>query len=224
MRTWPHSNPNTIRAVLRNFATGFQNLPEQILSDHLFQTIDTIQEVTFGYDLYLRKDKSAPRLIHVIWGRNCLLHDLLSLPDRSAEILDFDSYLYEVCRLGTLAYMLLVLFPLPRVSGLHYTLAQRLMLALDNCSVSEACYEYPDLLLWAMVLGGILADGTDLRPWFIELLTRTPETYGSWAWGTVKEVCAKFLWLEEDCDEAGEAVWREVDDTLPPSRTLDSYS
>merc|ERR1711939_778952 len=53
---------------------------------------------------------------------------------RAPELLGLtaDSCQYELCRLGTLGYMLLVLFPYPRVSGLHLKLAQRISQAVED--------------------------------------------------------------------------------------------
>lgn len=209
MATWPYTNPEAVRPLLYRLGTGFQSLPASTLDNPLFQAIDTICEISKGYDLYLRKDDSAPRLIHVIWGRNCLIHDLLSLPDRSSDPLSPDSCLYEVCRLATLAYMLLVLFPFPRVSGPHYLLAQRLMHILGSCWTFGLQQEYQDLFLWASMLGGILAEDTALRIWFIEEL-RLPREQALKPWNLVKDVCTCFLWFEQDCDAPGEKLWMEV--------------
>ncbi|KAK4939685.1 hypothetical protein LTR10_020075 [Elasticomyces elasticus] len=212
MMFWPYTNPKAVRPLLHRLGTGFRTLPPTILDDSLFRTIDTICEITKGYDLYVHKNESAPQLIVIIWGRNCLIHDLLSLPDKSSDPLNPDSCLYEVCRLSTLAYMLLVLFPFPRVSGLHHTLAQRLMLILDTCWTFGLQQEYRDLFLWATLLGGILAQDTASRVWFTEEL-RLPREQALKPWDTIKDVCVQFLWFEQDCDAPGEEFWTEVSQT-----------
>lgn len=210
MSFWPYSDPLLIRGSFRNLATGFLELPPTLREDPLFDTINTVKEVAVGYDLYLHRDRSAPLLLLIIWGRNCLLHNLLCSPDRSDILFDLEPCLYELCRLGTLAFMLLVLFPLPRVSGIHYTLARRLMLALDNFPIFEPRYPPPDLNLWVTVMGGLLADRDPLRRYFMERATRISEDHGIIDWHSVKDVCATFLWLEADCDAPGELFWEEV--------------
>ncbi len=113
------------------------NTSMHALYEAFFQVIPMIRKLSISYDLYLRKDDSAPPFSFIMWGRNCLIHECLSLPDmsgrsrsagpavaaspRAPELLGLtaDSCQYELCRLGTLGYMLLVLFPYPRDSGLH---------------------------------------------------------------------------------------------------------
>ncbi|KAI1629914.1 hypothetical protein EDD37DRAFT_75126 [Exophiala viscosa] len=209
---WPYTKREAVRPLLHNLGTGFQDLSPVVLDDQLTRTVATICEISKGYDLYMHKDKSAPELIVIIWGRNCLIHDLLSLPDKSSDPLNPDSCVYEVCRLATLAYMLLVLFPFPRVSGMHYTLAQRLMLILNTCWTFGLQQEHRELFLWATMLGGILSQNTALRVWFTEEL-RLPAQQAQKSWSSIKHVCARFLWFEQDCDAPGEELWTEVSRT-----------
>lgn len=126
------------------------NTSMHALYEAFFQVIPMIRKLSISYDLYLRKDDSAPPFPFIMWGRNCLIHECLSLPDmsgrsrsagpavaaspRAPELLGLtaDSCQYELCRLGTLGYMLLVLFPYPRVSGLHLKLAQRISQAVED--------------------------------------------------------------------------------------------
>ncbi|KAJ9640592.1 hypothetical protein H2204_003220 [Knufia peltigerae] len=225
MAIWPYPDPhsNTVPQALQLLATSFTNLPPPAavqLEDPLVQTIETIRDVTIGYDLYMRKDPTAPRHIHVVWARNTLLHDLLRLPDRSWDDnpLIWDSCIYEICRLGTLAYMLLVLFPLPRVSGLHYTLARRIQHALDSCLVFDLWERHAELLLWATTLGGILAEASTLRPWFCQVAIKLCRELTLYSWTDIKGVCLTFLWYEQDCDKLGEDFWRELN--LGPWRNL----
>ncbi|KAK7890698.1 hypothetical protein LTR67_007907 [Exophiala xenobiotica] len=217
MAIWPYPDRKALRPFLQNLATGFGSLPESIQLDPLMQKIDAIRDVSIGYDLYLVQSPSAPRHIHIVWGRNTLLHDLLRLPDKSFDNpLAADACLYDMCRLSTLSYMLLVLFPLPRVSGLHYTLAQRIKTALDSCFVFRLWQRYPELSLWATVLGGILAEETALRPWFVQVSASICRERTWQSWDTVKNVCSRFLWFEQDCDQVGEAFWEEVLEHVQP--------
>ena len=217
MAIWPYPDTKVLRPFLQNLATGFGGLPESIQVDPLLQIIDAIRDVSIGYDLHLEQNPSAPRHIHIVWGRNTLLHDLLRLPDKSFhDPLHPDPCLYEICRLSTFSYMLLVLFPLPRVSGLHYTLAQLIKTTLDSCFIFRLWQRYAELSLWATVLGGILAEETALRPWFVQVSASICKERTWQSWDAVKNVCSRFLWFEQDCDRAGEAFWEEVSEHVQP--------
>jgi hypothetical protein len=215
MSHWPYPDPDHLHPLLRKLGTGFEALPIELYSLSLSIVIDYVRHVSIGYELCLDKDSQMPRFVHVIWGRNCLIHDLLSLPDRSVEAVDPESCLYELCRLGVLAYMLLVLFPLPRISGLHLTLASRLSSAIVNASpcLDEWTTCQP-LTLWATVMGGILAeDNPEWRTWYIDRARRLNTDEMSWQ-QVKNDICACFLWLERECDEAGENLWFDVSENV----------
>ncbi|KIW09787.1 hypothetical protein PV08_11887 [Exophiala spinifera] len=211
MAIWPYPAPNTVPHVLRMMTTGFATLPPSVQRDPLMWTIETIRDVTIGYDLSRRNDPTAPRHIHVVWARNTLLHDLLRLPDRTWDNpRSCDLCVYEICRLSTLAYMLLVLFPLPRISGLHYALAQRIKHALDGCLIVGLWESHPELFLWATILGGILAEATALRPWYGQLGVKLCQELDLSSWHDLKRICLTFLWYDQDCERLGEEFWGDL--------------
>ncbi|KIV77925.1 hypothetical protein PV11_09697 [Exophiala sideris] len=69
-----------------------------------------------------------------------------------------EAVLYDLTRLSTLAYVVLVLFPPPRFAGVHAKLAPHLISTLDECTDLRLWNEYPDLLLWGTIFGGILSN------------------------------------------------------------------
>jgi hypothetical protein len=128
--------------------------------------IHTIRTVTIGFSMYCSGHPQAPSLAHIIWARNSIQHDLLSLPPTISPPSDLpldleSSCLYELIRFGVLGYTLLVLFPMPRVTTTHAKLAQQLMQALDDCTLLNLWDQYPGLLLWTTVIGGILSHCSD---------------------------------------------------------------
>lgn len=211
MKTWQYPRSDTIRPLLKKLGIGFRDLPEDFTRSPLFTIIDMLREVTIGYDNYLHQVTPHPSLERILWARNSLQHDLISLPDRSQEGLKHDSCLYELCRLGTMAYTLLVLFPVPRIAGMHPRLAKRLISTMDDCMMLGMWDEYPGLLLWTTILGGMVAEATpSLRRLYVSLSKWTSIKHTPGAWTLVREICGGFLWLEEDCDEAGRALWNDI--------------
>ncbi|KIW94709.1 uncharacterized protein Z519_04686 [Cladophialophora bantiana CBS 173.52] len=189
MSTW--SEPSTLQAPsLQNLTSGFQDLGNIAGFGPLMEVLHNARLITIGLDAYLSGHPSAPSLNRIICARNFMTHDLLSLPltpplpdlrpsaahrhdNSSSNMTTLCSplqSLYSLVRLSTMAYTLLVLFPVPTVAGIHGKLAQQLMLALDDCVVMDLWITHSKLLLWSTVLGGIVAKDTSLRPWFAEMI------------------------------------------------------
>ncbi|KEF62760.1 uncharacterized protein A1O9_00733 [Exophiala aquamarina CBS 119918] len=196
MSVWPYPKPDTVGPLLKKLGTGFRDLPECLNRSLLFTIIDRLREITIGYDKSLHQATPHPPLVRILWARNSLQHDLISLPERSDEGLKRDSCLYELCRLGTMAYTLLVLFPVPSVTGMHPRLAKQLLTAMDNCLILGMWDDYQGLLLWAIILCGTVADGTpSLRQMYVSIARWTSVKHNASAWNLVREICTGFLWL-----------------------------
>ncbi|OAL33855.1 hypothetical protein AYO20_06866 [Fonsecaea nubica] len=189
MSTWPASSTR-LTPSLQNLASGFQDLEDVVGFAPLMQIVNNARLITIGFDAYLSGLSSAPSLNQIVWARNFMTHDLLSAPSEllvpysrtgSSSPRDNDSSsimvhsfplqsLHNLVRLSTMAYTLIVLFPVPSVAGIHGKLTRELMLALDNCTVLELWTTHSRLLLWSTILGGVIAQNTSLRPWFTEMI------------------------------------------------------
>jgi hypothetical protein len=190
MSTWPQPPPSI--PTLQNMTSGFAEFRAVDEFVPLMQAITNARLITIGLAMYLSGHPEAPSLNRIVWARNFLTHDLLSLPlalpyrspthtppdqhsyaqnesfspSANANLFSSSHALYNLIRLSTLAYTLLVLFPLPRITGVHAKLSQKLMLALDDCIVLELWTTHASILLWATVLGGAVAEQDGLKPWF----------------------------------------------------------
>lgn len=175
MSTWPEP-PSPLPPALRTLTMGLQKLRTALTCEPLYEIISTLRQITIGFSMYLSGHPDGPSLVRILWARNSVQHDLLSLdatladttikPEPGSPTMQHSSIfpifsppqsLYTLLRQSTLAYTLLVLFPLPRVAGLHTKISQRLMLALDDCMVLDLWRTQPEVLLWSTVLGGIVA-------------------------------------------------------------------
>lgn len=225
MSTWPI--PTLLSRGHNDLCTGFDSLPRILTSLPLFTVIQNIRTITIGYSMYISRHPQAPSLARIVWARNSVQHDLLSVPDAAAEAMD-DSHaaLYDLTRLSALAYMVLVLFPLPRFAGIHAKVARQLVLTLDECTDLGLWDDYPGLLLWSTILGGILSnpdedddasaspssetdeEATMLISRFVKMTTQAGVKHQPTAWGLVKDMCGRFLWFEGDeCEGLAKAFW-----------------
>ncbi|OAP54972.1 hypothetical protein AYL99_10672 [Fonsecaea erecta] len=183
MSSWPET-PAALVPSLQTLASGFEDLGDVIGLAPLLQVIHYVRLITIGFDAYLSGNPSAPSLNQIVWARNFMTHDLLSLPSKgslsaqrhdssTSDVMTHSSplhSLYNLVRLSTMAYTLLVLFPVRCTADIHQKLTRELMLALDDCTVLELWTTHPQLLLWSTVLGGLVAKDTSLRPWFAEMI------------------------------------------------------
>ena len=233
MSTWPIVTTPLSRS-LNDLCTGFESLSSMLTSLPLFSVIQNIRTITIGYSMYASGHPQAPSFARIVWARNSVQHDLLSVPERSAEVMDdSEAALYSLIRLSTLAYMVLVLFPLPRFAGVHEKLAPQLILTLDEGTGLGLWDEYPGLLLWSTIFGGILSSGNEndnpgsgpssecdgeaamLTSRFVKMMTRAGVKHQLSAWGLVKDMCGRFLWFGgEECEGLGKAFWRLTCETV----------
>lgn len=240
LSTWPDPPPN-LPAIFTHMTTGFDILPKTLTTTPLFDTIVNIRDITVGYDMYLSQHPDAPSLVQILWARNSVTHDLLSLnptltsgdlaaaahyarqdtpePQVRAEAMTDIAHLqalYQVVRSSTLAYTLLVLFPMPRVAGVHSALAKQIMIALKGCIGLELWSDntgYMNLLLWSVVVGGVVAEeDSTMREWFVGLLLRQiPVSCEEEAWDKVRKVITRFLWFDgPECEGVGRELWMDV--------------
>ncbi|KAJ9500268.1 hypothetical protein H2202_004063 [Exophiala xenobiotica] len=242
LSTWP-APPPTLTHTLLDMTAGFALLPKAMTSTALFDVLANVRTISIGYDMYLSQQPLAPSLVQILWARNSVTHDLLSLntsltsgdlaaaatrnsPELCSDerreagmVLDVSEMqaLYQVVRLSTLAYTLLVLFPMPRVAGVHATLAKQIMAAVKTCmalGLWERGMQGPQgLLLWATIMGGMVADENEpVREWFVNVLTRKNTLpCEEDMWEDMRGVVAQYLWFDgPECDGVGREVWMEV--------------
>lgn len=110
---------------------------------------------------------------------------------------------YVVLRDIPFTYRILATF----VSRLQNTLA-----GLFSESGSSWTYEeftpHPELqkLFWALVIGGMAAEGRLEYPWFCDQFTRLRLSWGIMTWAEMKVWLQAVFW-REDLNEAGQKLW-----------------
>ena len=209
MSSWPYPEDEPL-PLAYTLGVGFKNLSSAPAFIKLNTVIGHLIETTLGWDRYQRNTPDAPILHQIIRARTAIVHDLLCLPDDSTNVRTADECLYELCRLGTLSYMLVFLYPLSKDNGPHGELAKRLMVMLDIASSLELWTTDANFMLWATMMGGIMAKDTPLRHWFVEELNNSGLKHTLIAWPPVSSVLSNYLWLENDCEADGVGLWRET--------------
>ena len=210
MQAWIHDMDRTAVSLSRKLATGFDVLERTGLQGALLTVIHTMRDITVGLDHYQRGGTDSPELMQIAMARNFAQHDLLSLPHLSSVISSQENCIYEVCRLASLIFSDMVLWPLPAATKVRERLALNLMSALGACRLLLSWASYPSLLLWATVLGGIVAGRTARRNWFFRQLDNGVIKRTMNAWSVVKGILSTFLWWDFVCHEPAAEFWKDA--------------
>ncbi|EXJ65376.1 hypothetical protein A1O7_01717 [Cladophialophora yegresii CBS 114405] len=202
MSIWAE-DPAPLASSFSYLASGFDEFSDHPCFAPLVQAITHARMITIGLNAYQSQQPGAPTITRIVWARNFMTHDLLSLPVTIASTLiehtpgqqphgssastivhvfSPQQALYNLIRLSTLTYTLLILFPMPRVTGLHARLSMQLMTAIDNCTALDLWATHAKILLWATVLGGIASEDA-LRKWYAEMIRQNRATIADIALG-----------------------------------------
>lgn len=151
-----------------------------------------------------------------------------------------ESAVTQIVRIGLLLFAARVTFPISNLT-FHLTLAINLKELLTQHLSTLLDRELFHLLIWVCMLGALASVRTlevTSRSYFINILKRTerarqqysrlhdlgPRFVYEWSsecvsaplqWLEVRDKClSPFLWHEEACDAAAEAIWKEVQSQL----------
>lgn len=139
--------------------------------------------------------------------RNAVHHALLSLP--AAELPDtrrpqaFKSLGYEICRVTAIIYSTAILWGLPPHRGWHQKLAHNLRELLEKLEPGSE----PDMIVWALCIGGLASNGSSDRNFFEERLRRLIKDKGLIAWPRIECIVADFLWSRRACGNGATMLW-----------------
>ncbi|OQV05731.1 Fungal specific transcription factor domain-containing protein isoform 2 [Cladophialophora immunda] len=246
INTWVTSQPGSPASQRSpTLATGFSFLTDMDLpaAVELLNVLHAMRDLIVAFDSYQQGDGEAPPIRMIIFARNLNQHELLTLPDVSEEL--FSSSLayvddpiilashralaiYEICRLCAFIFQITVLLP-----NLHDNIdvtipyARRIKRCLQ-CATADLYLHrdptYHDFLLWAAVVTAWSVRNTVLYDWFVDFLVQhvSAERLGKeadireYTGMTVKDMLARFLWLDSECETPCAEIWEDVKASLVP--------
>jgi hypothetical protein len=155
--------------------------------------------------------------------RSMLQHRLFSLPDscnspflilenqlNSGENISLTVGIYLSCRLAALLYSIHVTYPFTGTIRLRRILLPALQ---DNINMHEPRVHDAQVLkifLWCAMIGGILAEGSDQRQWFVAKISKLCCLLKVENWTTIVSLLKSFAWLDNSCNRAGRTIWLEA--------------
>jgi hypothetical protein len=149
--------------------------------------------------------------------RNMTQYTLLSLPPAN-QIMPYFSHpsyasTYEASRVAAIIFGVGVVFPIPAKNTPLHNLALQLQSVLRQPDAA-ALWSSPKsrmVLLWVLTLGAIAARDSPARAWFVSMLGATVRRSGLSSWADLKNLLNMMIWYDVACDEAGEALWLEIE-------------
>lgn len=176
--------------------------------------VSSLQELaayTASIESYIRGDTLRLDAQSMCDRRNLAQWNLMCIAPESG--LKQENALSEICRLAAMIYSIGVTFPLAGVGAPFPRLVRMLQAEIKISGILEGQSLLPitySLLLWALTMGGIAADGGPERKWYTIALANIMGQYHVDDWKDLKASLKAILWLDSVCDMAGRELWSEV--------------
>jgi hypothetical protein len=195
----------------------YGHLQQLGLTPELIDVYQAMHIYTGIVDGHLRKNPSKIDEALLADQRNLVHHTMLSIPTASQSD-GFSGYnnneeiIYEACRLAGLVFSVGVILPLPAQSTPLTQLAT-LIKALMQFFNPAIVWSHPHArmtLLWVLMMGGIAAENTPERAWYVSTLRQAACENGVASWADMRKVLSNILWWDIACDQPGHRLWLEL--------------
>jgi hypothetical protein len=193
-----------------NLGTGFKYLCSSLPGRAVYEILQNVGQLTVALDQHTRRGKGAPDMVDLVLARNVAQHQLLSLDPISMDGEMEDRTIAELCRIATLIYSDMVIFPLPATQRVKPALAVRMRTLLDDFKDGRGQERHRRVICWATTLGCVASTFTSMHQWFLEELRLHAFGIKIQDWPGLKGLCSKFLWWPPVCDLPGRVVWSEI--------------
>ncbi|KAG2413962.1 hypothetical protein HFD88_003153 [Aspergillus terreus] len=195
----------------------YGHLQQLGLTPELIDVYQAMHIYTGIVDGHLRKNPSKIDEALLADQRNLVHHTMLSIPTASQSD-GFSGYnnneeiIYEACRLAGLVFSVGVILPLPAQSTPLTQLAT-LIKALMQFFNPAIVWSHPHArmtLLWVLMMGGIAAENTPERAWYVSTLRQAACENGVASWADMRKVLSNILWWDIACDQPGHRLWLDL--------------
>lgn len=205
---------------LGSLGTGFwdvwnEDSPPEILD--LSEVIRDACYFTIVVENYVRGRWMQRTSTEILDQRNYIQHSLMSLRTsqelRSQGIRVNDLH-YESCRLATIIYSFLVVFPVPPIPGPFETVTHLLQQELEKIHIESLEMPRLTMHLWTLVMGAIACIGLSERSWFVSKITKLSQIMEIREWQDLQKVLRSYLWHPGTSNADGIELWDEVEEEI----------
>lgn len=148
-------------------------------------------------------------LVTLLDARCATLHRLFSLPawdELTSEGQEKPHRaIYEVCRITAIIYCNAIILPIPLHNGWNDRCTAMLAELLTTADVEKRSADVSGLHVWALLIGGVAAQGTAQRPLFEVALKQWYATHPQ-SWSAIIAGLKEFVWSDHACKVAGAAL------------------
>jgi hypothetical protein len=163
---------------------------KEVASCHPDRNVDMV----FYSDMLERLERRVARLIR---------HEALVSP--SADLV-----IYLLFGYAATLHIYLFMRDLPRGLGFFHLISSRLRHLLECFELQGLYIQYPDMILWVLILGGLGGIGTSNREWFAHLVAEVCSISGLRRGDEVAFSLADFLWSELYRSPVTLGFWHDV--------------
>ncbi|KAJ9609018.1 hypothetical protein H2200_006789 [Cladophialophora chaetospira] len=184
--------------------------------DPLFEVIQDICDFTIVVENHASGTWVPRTSPEIIDQRTFVQHKLMSLRTGD-ELINADTVTsddidpqYESCRLASIMFSFLVVFPVPPVIGPVETLTERLRWPLQASEWTMLDRRKLRLHLWILIIGAIASIGLPDRPWFLLRIMEVRARSEIVNWKELEALLKTFLWHPRTNDFDGLEIWKAV--------------
>lgn len=209
-----------VASDLGSLGTGFWDVWSASSSTEIQELSGVICDAcdfTVVVENYIRGRWMQRTSTEILDQRNYIQHRLMSLEtteELKNQSICTDDLHYESCRLATIAYSLLVIFPVLPIPGPFEILTERLRQELETIPLEGHTIPRLRMHLWILVMGAIACIGLPDRSWFISRIATLSQTMKICKWQDLQTVLRKFLWHPSTSNTDGIEIWNEVKEEI----------
>jgi hypothetical protein len=121
-----------------------------------------------------------------------------------------DLVIYRLFGYAVLLHIYLFMRDLPRGLGFFHLLSTRLRRLLEGVDIQILYIQYPEMMLWILIMGGLGGIGTSSRGWFANLVSEVCSVSGLRGGNELAFTLAEFLWSELYRSPVTMGFWNDV--------------
>jgi len=121
-----------------------------------------------------------------------------------------DSHVQKLCAIVVPIFFVQNQFALARNTAVVESQTVQLWEILSYLDLEQCWYLYPDLLLWAFMLGVYTSTGQPKRPWLVYELAKGTRGWFSWQWKDLRKILLGFFYFDRLYEVEFKLICEEV--------------
>ncbi|KAL2072879.1 hypothetical protein VTL71DRAFT_12222 [Oculimacula yallundae] len=188
--------------------TGHKNLSDELI--HIYSTLRNVPPLPESEALAMIGDGNPTQVFQYKGQLERLERRSLALVLSTSESADRNLVIYQLFGNASLIHALLFMRDSPASIPLSRLLSERIRTALDAIDLQAYLLQYPEMILWILIMGGLGALGTSTLNHFAAILADSCLALGLVGGSEISFMLADFLWFDAYCSPMTMAFWNVV--------------